>query len=45
MSTDVIELLTAIIDLSPTVMVFLISLAAIVVTGMALMVVLVMTQK
>lgn len=45
MSTNVIKLLNAIINLQPVVMIFLISLAAIVVTGMALVVVLVMLQK
>ena len=45
MSAEVLELLNAILDISPAAMVFLISLAAIVVVGMALFVVLAMKQK
>lgn len=45
MSADISKLLSVILELSPTLMVFLISLAAIVVVGMALFVVLVKGQK
>ena len=45
MSAEVVKLLNLILDLSPTAMVFLISLAAIIVVGMALFVVLAMKQK
>lgn len=45
MSTEILTLLNSLVDLSPTVMLFLVSLAAIVVAGLALIVVIVMTQK
>lgn len=45
MSTDLLKLLNAIIELSPVAMIFLISFAAIIVAGMALFVVFAMKQK